>query len=64
MGRPQDHTKAKRKSHLSTHVVVVQGFVEPISVSEHYTAHLYYFLCYFYLFYQFIFQNILFLVVD
>ena len=39
VGRPQDKTEAERKSHLSANIVVVQGFVEPISVSEEYTAH-------------------------
>jgi hypothetical protein len=41
VGRPQDHTEAERKPHLSAHVVVVQGFVEPIPVSEKHTAHLF-----------------------
>lgn len=39
MGRPQYHTETERQPHFSTHVVVVQWFVEPIPVPEYHTAH-------------------------
>ena len=46
MGHPDEERETECKFHLSADVVIVEGFVEPISVPEKDTAHL--FICYLY----------------
>lgn len=42
--QPQERAHTKCHSELSSHIIIIQGFVIPISVSEHDTAHYFFIL--------------------